>query len=203
MKRVLLFCWVFAFSLAQGVTAQAAPPKDKVQTVQVDVSTFGCIQDLTPVRGFFVANLMGDLDATLQVANSAKGGVYPPGSLVQLVPSEVMVKREPGFSPATQDWEFFELAVSDAGTQIVSRGTTQVVNRFGGNCLACHAKAEPQWDLICEQGHGCDPLPLTVTMIKAIQKTDPRCTPQALSNEEITALKALKAALGGANSEKK
>ena len=30
---------------------------------------------------------------------------------MQLVPTEVMVKRETGFSPVTKDWEFFELDV--------------------------------------------------------------------------------------------
>jgi len=103
------------------------------------------------------------------------GGVWPPGSLVQLVPTEVMVKQPAGTSPETNDWEFFELNVSAGGSEIVVRGFTDVVNRFGGNCLDCHIKAEPQWDLICETGHGCDPLPLTQEMITGIQQSDPRC----------------------------
>ncbi len=143
--------------------------------IAVSADTFGCITDMTPVRGFFVSNLLGDLDGTLAVANSPDGGVYPPGSVVQLVPTEVMVKQPPGTSPATRDWEFIELAVSSDGSEITARGFFDVVNRFGGNCFACHVKAEPQWDLICETGRGCDPLPLSREVIQRIQQTDPRC----------------------------
>jgi len=159
---------------------------------------FGCIRDMTPVAHFFVDNLNGPdaLAQTVAVASSASGGVYPPGSVVQLVPTEVMLKREPGFNPATRDWEFFELDVSAEGTSVRSRGFAEVVNRFGGNCFACHIKARPEWDLICGKDHGCDPIPLTPAMISAIQKTDPRCTPVDLTEQEAEALKALAAAGG-------
>ena len=137
------------------------------------------------MRGFFVDNLKGDLDATLAAANAKQGSPYPAGSVVQLVPTEVMVKHPAGVSPATNDWEFFELTVSPQGTEIVKRGFADVNNRFGGNCLGCHAKAEPQWDMICETGHGCDPIPLTKPMVSVIQKTDPRCaTMPTLSDQE-------------------
>ena len=78
------------------------------ETVQVENATFGCIRDMSPVRGFFVGSLQGNLDEALAVAN-AGSGTYPVGSLVQLVPGEAMVKREAGFSPATSDWEFFRV----------------------------------------------------------------------------------------------
>lgn len=154
-------------------------------TLEINESDFSCIRDMTPVRGFFVDSLTGDLDATLAVANSPDGGAYPPGSVVQLVPTEVMVKHPEGTSPATKDWEFFELTVSPEGSTIAKRGFVDVNNRFGGNCLGCHAKAKPQWDMICETGHGCDPIPLTKAMVNVIQKTDPRCESMpALSTEE-------------------
>ena len=35
---------------------------------------------------------------------------------------------------------------------------------------------EPQFDLICELDHGCDPIPVTREQIAAIQAADPRCT---------------------------
>ena len=158
-----------------------------------DAEDFGCIRDMHPVRGFFVDNLLGDLEATLAVAHSETGGVYPAGSVVQLVPAEVMVKREAGFDPETKDWEFFELDVSSGASEIRVRGAGEVVNQFGGNCLSCHEKAEPQWDLICEQTHGCDPIPLTPVMVKAIQNTDPRCPPvEDLPADQIEALELLK-----------
>lgn len=162
--------------------------------INIDNQTFDCIRDMTPVRGFFVSNLQGNMDETLAIATAGTGS-YPPGSVVQLVPSEVMVKHGAGFSPATKDWEFIELEVSAEGSSIRARGFTDVVNRFGGNCFACHVKANPDRDLICETGHGCDPIPLTPTMIKAIQNTDPRCEPIALPPEQIEALKQLQAAM--------
>ncbi len=150
---------------------------------------------MTPVRGFYVANLDGNLKGTLAAANTTTGAVYPPGSVVQLVPSEVMVKREAGFNAATKDWEFFELDVTSGKSKIRTRGFVDVVNRFNGNCFACHLKARPEFDLICETGHGCDPIPLTPVMVKAIQKTDPRCgAPEELTAEEAAMLKALQAA---------
>lgn len=186
---VLSYCAGLMFSAA--VVAADAP-----QTVAIDESTFSCIRDMTPVRGFYVDNLLGDLEATLAVANSENGGVYPAGSVVQLVPGEVMVKHAAGASPATKDWEFFELDVSAEGTAIRKRGFADVVNRFGGNCLACHAKAEPQWDMICESDHGCDPIPLTRDILVLLQKTDPRCKDNpSLSPEEMGKLKALQQAL--------
>src|SRR5262249_8783803 len=103
----------------------------------------------------------------------AMGAVYPPGSVIQLIPTEAMVKHDKGFNAATHDWEFFELDVSKDGTQIRKRGTVDVVNRFGGNCFGCHSAARPQWDLVCETDHGCAPLPVTRAMIGALQRTDP------------------------------
>jgi hypothetical protein len=141
----------------------------------LEAEDFGCILDWPKVHRFRVTNVLGDIDATLAVANSGVGGDYPVGSLIQLIPTEAMVKRAPGFAPAAHDWEFFSLSVSAAGTEILDRGSDQVVNAFGGNCFDCHAKAEPQWDFVCEQDHGCDPLPFTQEQIDAVQNADPRC----------------------------
>lgn len=162
--------------------------------VAIDDETFSCIRDMAPVRGFFVSNLQGNLEETLAVSNAGTG-TYPEGSVIQLVPTEVMVKRKEGVSPVTKDWEFIELEVSAQGSKIRARGFVDVVNRFGGNCFACHVKANPGRDMVCEQGHGCDPIPLTPIMIKAIQNTDPRCEPVALPPEQIDALKQLQAAM--------
>jgi len=153
----------------------AAFAQDKSKQIEIADTTFKCLSEMTPVRGFFVANLLGKLDETLKVAKSPAGGKYPPGSVVQLVPNEVMVKHHEGWNPATKDWEFFELTTSDAGSKIKVRGATEVVNRFGGNCFGCHVAAKPEWDLVCEKDHGCAPLPVTTAQIAAIQKADPRC----------------------------
>lgn len=172
LKVLSLTAALAAAATLAGVTQLKAA---QTAAIEVDESTFDCITDMTPVRGFFVDNLLGDLEATLAVANSETGGTWPAGSLVQLVPTEVMIKQPEGTSPATNDWEFFELDVSAAGSSIVTRGFTDVVNRFGGNCLDCHKLAEPQWDMICEQNHGCAPIPLSREMLVGIQQSDPRC----------------------------
>lgn len=164
-------------------TVEAATPSTTSALLAVDVSelsidagSFGCLADMTNVRHFYVDNLLGDVDATVAVAESTDGGVYPPGSVVQLVPTEAMVKLPPGSSPATRDWEFFELEVTGDGSRIVTRGFADVENRFGGNCFGCHIEAEPQYDLICELDHGCDPIPVTREQIAAVQAADPRCS---------------------------
>ncbi len=142
----------------------------------IDADSFLCLGDMTAVRHFFVDNLLGNLDETVVVAESTDGGVYPPGSVVQLVPTEAMVKHGPGYNAATRDWEFFELDVSAEGSSIRNRGFVDVINKFGGNCFGCHIKAEPKYDLICELEHGCDPIPVTREMIAGIQVADPRCS---------------------------
>jgi hypothetical protein len=148
---------------------------EAVEDVAVDAGDFKPLADMTAVRGFFVDNVAGDLDATLAVANDPAGGTYPVGSVVQLIPQEAMVKRAPGFDPDSNDWEFFTLEVTPAGTTIVSRGGSEVINRFSGtSCSGCHSAAEPQFDFVCEDDHGCAPLPIGDDVITAIQQSDPR-----------------------------
>jgi hypothetical protein len=176
-------------TLAAAPVASPAAPKP----LEITEASFGCIRDLKPVRGFYVGNLLGDMDATLAAANKTDGAVYPAGSVVQLVPGEAMVKHRPGYNSATNDWEFFELDALPTGTKIRVRGATDVVNQFGGNCLTCHAQAEAKYDMICEQGHGCAPIPVTPVMARAIQNTDPRCPKMELPADQIAALQQLMA----------
>ena len=176
---------------AEEILVDDSGAEDKV--VEVTAEGFGCIRDMEAVRGMYVANLLGNIDATIAVANSEEGGVYPPGTVVQIVPTEAMVKRETGFNAATNDWEFFILDVSAEGTDIAVRGGEEVKNGFGQNCLSCHAQADPKWDMICESGHGCQPIPITRDMIVALQKTDQRCEPVELTDGEKQVLADLRA----------
>jgi hypothetical protein len=173
MLRSNLIVAVAGVATLAAVVGAGFAQTPAAKTMTVTDASFGCIRDMKPVRGFFVGNLLGDTDATVKAATS--GGVYPPGSVVQLVPGEAMVKHAAGYNAATKDWEFFELNVAPTGTKIGKRGAAEVVNQFGGNCFTCHAKAEAKYDMICEQGHGCDPIPVTPVLAKAIQNTDPRC----------------------------
>lgn len=187
--RALLLTLPLSFSGFAIAAGEAAAPDDDAATpaavteapapvsppIEITEKSFKCIREMTPVRGFFVDNIAGNLEGTLKVANSPTGGVYPPGSVVQLFPNEVMVKRETGFNPVTKDWEFFELDVSKKGTTIRKRGFADVKNRFGGNCFACHVQAKPEWDMICEQDHGCEKLPISRFAVESLQNADARC----------------------------
>jgi hypothetical protein len=158
---------------------------------KVDDSTFNCILKMTAVRHFFVDNLAGNLAGTVAIAQAGKGE-YPEGTVLQLIPNEAMIKQQKGFSPATNDWEFFALSSDEHGSKIVSRGAQEVNNFLGLNCSECHKAARAEFDLVCEQDHGCTPLPLTRAMFHAVQHTDPRCQPpEPVSAEDAAALKEL------------
>ena len=195
-KQLAKIAAVVVLSFSTVFTAYAEPDTTKSTIVEITDSTFTCMRDMTKVDGFYVGNLQGDIAATVAVASSKTGGKYPAGSVIQLVPGEVMVKHSAGISPETNDWEFFELDVSPKGSKIKKRGFTDVVNRFGGNCLDCHVKAEPQWDMVCKTGHGCDPIPLTKDVLALLQKTDPRCIDnEKLNEQEVETLMQLKKAM--------
>jgi hypothetical protein len=147
----------------------------EAEDVEVQADDFLALADMTPVRGFFINNLLGHLDEAVTVAEKPDGGVYPVGTVIQLIPQEAMVKRAEGFSPETNDWEFFTLDASAAGTTIVTRGGAEVLNRFSGtSCAGCHSAAEPQFDMVCENTHGCAPLGVPDEVITTIQQSDPR-----------------------------
>lgn len=103
-----------------------------------------------------------------------------------------MIKHEKRFNPETHDWEFFFIDIDKDGSKIFSRGFVDVNNRLGLNCFACHSQARPEFDLVCEQDHGCAPIPITRAMFRALQRTDPRCkNQQPVSPEDAQALKDL------------
>lgn len=162
-----------------GGAADAAPGTSTTdagtRTFTINAEDFGCILDWPKVRRFRITNKLGRQEEALELARSNDGGRYPPGTVIQLVPSEAMVKHREGWNPETNNWEFFSLQVQSSGVTIEQRGTTDVENQFGGNCFACHSKAEPEWDFVCERDHGCDPLPLDAMTIRTLQGSDPRC----------------------------
>ena len=147
---------------------------EPVEDFVMEADQFVNIHDMTPVRGFFIDNHLGKLDEAIAVAENPEGGTYPVGTIIQLVPQEAMVKRAPGFDADSNDWEFFFLDVGPEGTEIVTRGGAEVVNRFGGSCADCHAVADPKFDFVCEDTHGCEPLPIGDDVIRSVQEADPR-----------------------------
>jgi hypothetical protein len=204
-SRAVRASGILAAALFVGPTV--AGPTDGPGSFSISEKSFRCMTEMTHIGHFYVDNLAGNLKGTVKVAESTTGGVYPVGSVLQLVPTEVMVKRAKGFNAATHDWEFFELDVSPSGSTIRTRGFVEVVNRFGGNCFTCHIRARPEWDLVCDTTHGCDPIPITIAMSGALQRTDPRCKNRGpVSAEDAAALEQLAAvvkAIGAANAAKK
>ncbi|MFN3162878.1 MAG: hypothetical protein ACE37N_05230 [Pseudohongiellaceae bacterium] len=178
MKKVILHNIGRAIGLASAaLLLNFSSAQDASKQLDVTASLFDCITEMSKSASgtFFVANILGNLNATQAIADSESGGIYPPGSVISLIPTEVMVKHNEGWNPQTNDWEFIELNVSASGSEIAVRGTTDVVNRFGGNCFGCHQLARPEWDLICGTDHGCAPLPIDRETIIGIQNSDPRC----------------------------
>jgi hypothetical protein len=168
---------VFAACGSHGSKASGASGASSAswsaEDAELAAADFPNINTMTPVGHHFVTNVRGHLDEALAVARSDIGGRYPVGTIIQLVPQEAMVKRA-GFSPSTKDWEFFSLDVSPTGTKILSRGGAEVLNRFGGSCSGCHSGAQPAFDFVCGQDHGCAPLPIGPDITTALQKADPR-----------------------------
>jgi hypothetical protein len=186
-RNSLALRWMLCLLFASCANAADTPEGQ----IKVDDSSFKCITEMTPVKHFYVDNLLGNLEATVAVAK-AGSGEYPVGSVLQLMPNEVMVKHGKGFSPATRDWEFFWIDVSKEGQKIFTRGFADVNNRFGLNCFTCHVKAKPEFDFVCENDHGCDPIAVTRAMFGALQRTDPRCKgSENVSAEDQESLKQL------------
>ena len=175
MLKLKLNLKVLSLLVASAAIISQSYSADDSKKIDIAESAFKCITEFAASGAFFVDNLLGDLDATLEVANSSTGGKFPEGSLVSLVPIEVMVKHREGWNPATNDWEFFLLNVSAEGTSIAARGGAEVSNP-GGSCFGCHQLARPEWDLVCGIGHGCAPIPFTREQIRGVQNSDPRCT---------------------------
>lgn len=180
----LLLVGLFGCSSSSGSNDTSAPDgSSTADDFNATATDFDCLEnsEWTTVGLSRYKNTLGHTDEMLSVARSPDGGTFPVGTIVQLVPTEASVKRGKGFNAASNDWEFFSLGTTASGTTITARGGgANVVNFTGSSCLSCHAKAAPQWDLICgdESGgntHGCDPLPIPGATLASLQTTDPRC----------------------------
>jgi hypothetical protein len=159
---------------------------------------FDCLQDSewTTIGVSRFKNMLGHTAEMLAVARSADGGVYPVGTMIQLVPTEASVKRGQGYSAQSDDWEFFTLDATSTGTTITASGGDSSVKNFTGlSCLGCHSKAAPQWDFVCGDvdggnTHGCAALPLSGAELAMLQSTDPRCTAAAEAGADGAAAEA-------------
>jgi hypothetical protein len=127
------------------------------------------------------------------LAKGKPGRRYPVGTIIELVPpiragsrvifGEASVKRGGSFNRAGNGWEFFLLNIRpDGSTEVADHGAERIANTSlplpvaPPPCQTCHSAAK-KFDLVCESGHGCAPLPINLdaTLIEALQTTDARC----------------------------
>ncbi len=166
--------------------------------IVVSEQSFGCILDWPKVRNTYINNAdPAKLKEAMQVfLEGAPNTEFPVGTILQLIPTEAMVKHPRGMFTKTNDWEFFALDVSASGTKITDRGEN-VLSLFDMNppadaakagdhgeavikqpagitCLSCHGHAI-KYDLVCEKAHGCPPIPLNDQQVAKFQAADPRC----------------------------
>ena len=138
--------------------------------------SFGCVLELPKVRNTRIQN--SDLEKLKEAIRIFRDSVpekeYPTGTILQLIPTEAMVKHDRAAFPNTNGWEFFALKVSPDGTTIQDRGDKVLNTSLKKPCLDCHSPAA-KFDFVCEKGHGCAPIPVTDQQIAAMQAADPRC----------------------------
>src|SRR5580698_10560732 len=142
----------------------------------VTPKTFGCLLDMTKVRNTRIQNPDPEkLKEAIRIfRDSVPDKEYPKGTILQLIPTEAMVKHNRADFPNTNGWEFFALRVSADGTVIQDRGDKVLNTSLKKPCLECHLPAA-KFDFVCEKGHGCAPIPVTDQQIAAAQAGDPRC----------------------------
>src|SRR6202034_3579252 len=142
----------------------------------VTEKSFGCVLDLPKVRNTRIQNPDPEkLKEAIRIfRDSVPDTEYPKGTILQLIPTEAMVKHDRAAFPRTSGWAFFCLKVSADGTTIVDRGDKVLNTSLKKPCLDCHSPAA-KFDFVCEKKHGCAPIPLPDLIIAHMQNSDPRC----------------------------
>lgn len=159
-----------------GVADTAAPAPDGAAPVafrSAEPEDFRCVSEMSAVRGFFVDNYLGDVEGTLAAAEDPGARPFPPGSIVQLIPLEAMVRLPDGTSPETGDWEYVMLDTLSGQSEITSRGFGEVEN-LAGSCNSCHAGASSR-NFICEQSGLCEAAALPRSIVDRLVEEDARC----------------------------
>jgi hypothetical protein len=100
MRRIvpLVLC------LYSAVTLPAADPV-------ITEKSFGCVLNLPKVRNTRIQNPDPEkLKEAIRIfKDSAPNREYPTGTVLQLIPTEAMVKHDRAAFPNTNGWEFFAL----------------------------------------------------------------------------------------------
>jgi hypothetical protein len=114
--------------------------------------TFGCLLEQPKVRNTRIQNSDPQkLKEAIQIfQDSAPNKEYPKGTILQLIPTEAMVKRDRAEFPNSNGWEFFALKVSPDGTTILDRGDKVLNTSLKKPCLDCHSPGA-KFDFVCEK----------------------------------------------------
>ena len=144
--------------------------------VLVTEKSFVCVLDLPKVRNTRIQNPDPEkLKEAIRIFRDRVPNTdYPTGTILQLIPTEAMVKHDRASFPKSNGWEFFALDVSADGTKIADRGDKVINASLKKPCLDCHAPGA-KFDFVCEKNHGCAPIPVTDQQIAGMQASDPRC----------------------------
>ena len=106
------------------------------------------------------------------------GKGYPVGTILQLFPFEAMAKRGGKFNKEGNGWEYFKLKPNpDGTTEILARGTVDVINFANMPFQTCHQRVAADHDSVCEFTVGPEGIGLTDDLVRALQ-ADVRCPPQ-------------------------
>ncbi len=175
MNKTLVLRGVVAVMLALAACSEPESTACKDGDFVATEADFTCLLDWESVGRLRFRNACGQrADTQRMLTDRQPGQQFPVGTIIQLQPLEAMVKRRLGFDPPNQDWEYFKLGGSPAGTSIKERGTT--LTNDVGSCRDCHAGGK-EYDFVCQEGHGCDPLPVPNAVLASGQYRDVRCLP--------------------------
>jgi len=85
--------------------------------IAVSEQNFGCINDWPKIRNTHIYNADPEkLKEAIRIfRDSVSDTEYPVGTILQLIPTEAMVKHSRGTFAKSNDWEFFSLDLSAAG----------------------------------------------------------------------------------------
>ena len=105
--------------------------------------SFGCVLNLPKVRNTRIQNPDPEKlrEAIRIFGDSVPDKEYPKGTILQLIPTEAMVKHDRAAFPNTNGWEFFALKVSADGTAIQDRGDKVLNTSLKKPCPECHSPA--------------------------------------------------------------
>src|SRR3974377_1887497 len=92
-------------------------------SVVITDKSFGCMLDMPKLRNTRIQNPDPEkLKEAIRIfQDSVPDKEYPTGTILQLIPTEAMVKHDRAAFPNTNGWEFFAFAVSAGGTTIHER----------------------------------------------------------------------------------